>query len=146
MKFPQWLKVYGDTSYRGDCPQESAEQITFFGQLRAQHPDTLGRLALHPKNEEKRKGRQFQQLARDKAMGLAPGASDIIIPGCPAFVCEMKRADHTRSKWQPDQLEYLEAAHNAGAFVCVALGWEAAMEAVKEWQESIALNSKPANE
>jgi len=135
MKFPQWLKIYGDTSFRGDCPQESAEQITFFGQLRGQHPDTLGRLALHPKNEEKRKGRQFQQLARDKAMGLAPGASDIIIPGCPAFVCEMKRQDHTKSKWQDGQLEYLEAAHNAGAFVCVALGWEAAMEAAADWLE-----------
>ena len=135
MKFPQWLKVYGDTSYRGDCPQESAEQITFFGQLRARYPDTLGVLALHPKNEEKRKGRQFQQLARDKAMGLAPGASDIKIPGGPAFVCEMKRQDHTKSKWQDDQLEYLEAAHNAGAFACVALGWEAAMEAVEDWLE-----------
>lgn len=144
MKFPEWLAVYGDTNFRGDCPPESAEQITFFSRLRAEHPDTLGVLALHPKNEEKRKGRQFQQLARDKAMGLSPGASDIIIPGCPAFVCEMKRQDHTKSKWQPGQLEYLEAAHNAGAFVCVALGWEAAMEAVKAWQECIALNSKPA--
>jgi len=47
----------------------------------------------------------------------------------------MKRQDHTKSKWQPGQLEYLEAAHYAGAFVCVALGWEAAMEAVEDWLE-----------
>lgn len=137
MKFPEWLRVYGDTSFRGQCPQESAEQITFFGQLRAKHPDTLGRLALHPKNEEKRKGKDFQRLARDKAMGLSVGASDIVIPGSPAFVCEMKRADHTKSQWQPGQLKYLEAAHNAGAFVCVALGWQAALQAVQEWQESL---------
>lgn len=137
MKFPDWLRVYGDANYRGDCPQESAEQITFFGQLRYNYPDTLGVLALHPKNEEKRKGRQFRQLERDKAMGLSPGASDIVIPGCPAFVCEMKRQDHTKSKWQPGQLEYLEAAHKAGAFVCVALGWNAAIQAVEDWKERL---------
>jgi hypothetical protein len=137
MKFEPWLKVYGELDYRGECPQESAEQITFFGQLRAMYPETLGKLALHPKNEEKRKGRQFQQLSRDKAMGLSPGASDIIIPGCPAFVCEMKRQDHTKSKWQDGQLKYLEEAHKAGAFVCVALGWKAAIQAVRDWQESI---------
>lgn len=133
MQFPEWLKVFGDADFRGQCHQESAEQITFFGQLRAKYPDTLGVLALHPKNEEKRKGRDFQKLARDKAMGLSPGASDIVIPGSPAFVCEMKREDHTKSKWQPGQLTYLEAAHKQGAFVCVALGWEAALEAVEAW-------------
>lgn len=133
MKFPPWLKVYGSTDFRGDCPKESAEQITFFGQVRAKHPDTVGKLALHPKNEEKRSGKDFQRLERDKAMGLSPGASDIVIPGSPAFVCEMKRQDNTKSQWQEGQIEYLEAAKAQGAFVCVALGWEAAMEAVEEW-------------
>lgn len=135
MKIPEWLPVYGDISFRGACPKESAEQITFFSQIRSQWPDSIGVLALHPKNEEKRKGKDFYRLARDKAMGLSPGASDIVIPGSPAFVCEMKRRDHTKSSWQPGQLEYLEAAHKQGAFVCVALGWEAAMEAVKDWHE-----------
>jgi len=134
MKFPDWLLVFGDTSFRGNCPKESAEQITFFTQLRKEYPDTLGILALHPKNEEKRSGKQFNQLARDKAMGLSPGASDVIIPL--GFACEMKRMDHTKSKWQEGQLEYLEAVHNAGGFACVALGWQAAMEAVKAWEQS----------
>ena len=133
MKFPEWLKVFGDTSFRGECPKESAEQITFFTQLRKEYPDTLGTLALHPKNEEKRSGKQFNQLARDKAMGLSPGASDVIIPL--GFACEMKRMDHTKSKWQEGQLEYLETVHNAGGFACVALGWKAAMEAVKAWEK-----------
>lgn len=134
MKFPPWLRVYGDTDFRGDCPKESAEQVTFFSRLRREHPDTWGKLALHPKNEEKRSGKQFMQLDRDKAMGLSPGASDIIIPL--GFVCEMKRRDHTKSSWQKEQLPYLEAAHNEGAFVCVALGWEAAWEAFEEWLKS----------
>lgn len=133
MQFPRWLKVYGDISFRGDCPPESAEQITFFSQIRKRYPDTWGKLALHPKNEEKRSGRQFRQLERDKAMGLSPGASDIVIPM--GFCCEMKRADHTKSKWQDGQKEYLEAVHDAGGFACVALGWEAAMEAFEDWLE-----------
>lgn len=131
MKFEPWLKVYGDTSFRGNCPQESAEQITFFSHLRKRYPDTWGKLAVHPKNEEKRTGKQFRQLDRDKAMGLSPGASDIIIPV--GFACEMKRKDHTKSKWQDGQLPYLKAVHDAGGFACVALGWEAAWEAFEEW-------------
>jgi len=131
MKFPEWLKVYGDTSFRGECPPESAEQITFFAELRRRYPDTYGKLALHPKNEEKRKGKQFNRLAMDKALGMTPGASDIIIPL--GFACEIKRHDHTKSKWQPGQLEYLKAVHDAGGFACVALGWKGAWEAFEVW-------------
>lgn len=134
MKLPNDIPVYGDPAFRGACPRETVEQVTFFRELRKSWPETLGILAIHPKNEEKRSGARFSQLDRDKAMGLSPGASDIIIPGNPAFVCELKRQDHTKCKWQPGQLEYLRAAQSQGAFVCVALGWQAAMEAIKEWQ------------
>ena len=64
---------------------------------------------------------------------MTPGASDIIIPASVSFVCELKRKDHTQSKWQDGQIEYLEAANHAGAFVCVALGWEAAWQAFNDW-------------
>lgn len=129
MKFPEWLKVYGDTSYRGNCPTETAEQITFFSQLRSKHPH-IGCIALHIRNEGKR---SVQQVQRQKAEGMVSGASDIVIPGSPAFVCELKRKDHTKCKWQPNQIEYLEAAKTNGAFVCVALTWKDAMKAVEEW-------------
>lgn len=134
MKIPPWLKCYGDRTYRGDCPPESAEQITFFNRLRAQYPSTYGKIALHPRNEGKRNHRQ---TARHKAEGMAPGASDIVIPGCPAFVCELKRQDHTKSRWEDDQLDYLAVSRNAGAFVCVALGWEAAWEAFEAWRSAL---------
>lgn len=137
MKFPPFLKVFGDTAYRGDCPQETAEQVTFFSRLRREYP-ALGRIAHHPKNEGRRSGRDFNALAMDKAMGLSPGASDIIIPGAPAFVCEMKRRDHTKSSWQPGQVEYLETAQNQGAFCCVALGADAAWEALQAWRKSVS--------
>lgn len=130
MKFPPGLPVYGNQKWRGKCPIESAEQITFFNWLRLQHKNTYGRIAIHPRNEGKRTASQTQ---REKAEGMTTGAADIVIPGCPALVLEMKRRDHTQSKWEDGQPEYLEAAQKAGAFVCVALGWEAAREAFNEW-------------
>ena len=130
MIFPEWLPVFGDLDYRNKkCPVESAEQITFFNTLRREYPE-LGKIAIHPRNEGRR---TMQQAQRQKAEGMTPGASDIIIVGNPAFVCELKRLDHTVCQWQPNQLDYLQAAKNNGAFVCVALGHKAAMEALKAW-------------
>lgn len=135
MKVPEWLPAYGDFKYRGKCPRESAEQITFFNQLRGQYPDSYGRIAIHPRNEGQLVGGQHSGLDKQKAEGMSVGASDIVIVGAPAFVCELKRRDHTQCTWQPGQIEYLEAAKNSGAFVCVALGWEAAWEAFNDWME-----------
>lgn len=130
MKFPEWLAVRGDVSFRGECPSEAVEQVTFFARLRRQYPDTWGRLAIHPRNEGKR---DYRQTAKQKAEGMTPGASDIVIPGSPSFVCELKRQDHTKCRWEHGQAEYLAAAQNAGAFACVALGCDAAWEAFHEW-------------
>ncbi|MAG68419.1 MAG: hypothetical protein Tp138OMZ00d2C19078221_9 [Prokaryotic dsDNA virus sp.] len=127
MKMPRWLPVYGDQSYRGDCPKEAAEQVTFFNQVRMTE---WASVALHPRNEGKF---THAQVARMKAEGMLPGASDIIIIGSPVFCCELKRRDHTKSSWQPGQLEFLEDSLRRGAFVCVALGFEAAWEAFQEW-------------
>lgn len=130
MRFPDWLPVYGDPHYRGDCLREDTEQINFFSLLTVRHPK-LSRLALHPKNESKR---SWGQVNYDKKTGaINTGASDIIIPGDPAFVCELKKRDHTKSRWQDGQLEYLENAKEAGCFVCVALGADSAIAAVEDW-------------
>ena len=132
MKFPNWLSVYGSLEFRGDCPKEGMEQATFFNRLRSVYP-SLGAIAIHPKNEAARSGKDFQMLAKDKALGMVSGASDIIIPASPAFVCEIKRKDHTKCSWQKGQIPYLEAAKNEGAFACVALGADAAWEALETW-------------
>jgi len=50
-----------------------------------------------------------------------------------SLVMELKRKDHTQSKWQPGQEAYLRAAQAAGAYACIALGYEAAIEAVRYW-------------
>ena len=127
MKFPPWLEVVGDQSYRGECPSETAELVTFFAVLRRELPE-YGRIAIHPRNEGRRK---HWQAAREKAEGLTPGAADIVIPCCPPLVIELKRRDHTKCKWEDGQQEYLAQAQTLGARVCVALGWEAAIEVVR---------------
>lgn len=131
MKFGSDIPVYGDIDYRNKkCPTETAEQITFFNWLRREYPDSYGLIAIHIRNEGKR---TIHQAIREKAEGMVSGAADIMIPGCPTFICELKRLDHSLCKWQEGQQEYLQAAKNNGAFVCVALGHKAAIEAFNEW-------------
>ena len=125
--------IHGDTSFRCKCPPETVEQASFFAKLRREYPDTWGMLALHPRNEGLKINGQFSAVQKHRAEGMTVGASDIIIPARVALVCEMKRRDHTKSAWQAGQVEYLTAAHDAGAFACVALGWESAWEAFEEW-------------
>lgn len=135
MKFPTWLEVHGDVKYRNKkCPRETAEQITLFAELRKRYP-AIGAIAIHVRNEGKR---TWEQAAMHKAEGMISGACDIIIPGRPSLVMELKRKDHTVSHWQEGQQEYLEAARDAGSYVCVALGWEAALEAITNWWEGQA--------
>ena len=99
MKFPEFLKVYGDQLFRGECPTETSEQVAFFAELKRKYPH-LHAIAIHPKNEGKRIKGQFQQLAKDKAMGLNVGSADIIIPSSPAFVCELRRKGYALGRCQ----------------------------------------------
>ncbi len=126
MKVPPDIPVFGDMSFRGDCPTETLEQVTFFARIRRKHPDTWGVLAIHPRNEGQR---SVFQTAHQKAEGLTEGASDIVIPGNPSFVCELKRRDHTKSVLSDEQVKYLRAAIKVGGFACVALGADAAEDA-----------------
>lgn len=122
------FKVYG-TPADGKCPSEQAEMATFFNILRRQCPEHY-KIAIHVRNEGKRTQGQVARIRYEG--GFVKGAADIIIPGAPTFVCEMKSRSRSArlSKWQ---IEYLTAAHEAGAFVCVALGHEAAWKAVQAW-------------
>ena len=135
MKLPVGIPVFGDLTFRDKkCPFEVAEQVTFFNQLRAAHPDTFGLIAVHVRNEGKKTP---DQVRREKAEGMATGSPDIIIPGNPSFLCELKRKDHVESKLQPMQVPYLMASQKAGAYVCIAFGWVAAMEAFNHWRLNI---------
>ncbi len=130
-----WLKVYGDQNYRNKrCPLEAQEQISYFQALRRFFP-RLAEVAIHPRNEGKR---TFGQAHWQKQEGLNTGAADVIIPVAPVpLVLEIKRRDRSLSKWQKGQIEYLHAAHREGAYTCVALGWEAGVEATRAWLDSM---------
>ena len=130
MKFPSGLPVYGDIKFRGNCPRETLEMVTFFNRLRAKAP-TFAPLAFHVDNE---RARTWQQAAYDKAEGMTTGIADIIILGRIPFVCELKRQDHTKSKLSNEQVATLLAAQAAGCFVCIALGADAAWQAFNEWK------------
>lgn len=132
MKFPSWINVVGDLSYRNkSCPSEAAEQVTIFNYLRKNYGDSYGLIAVHPRNEGKR---SYQQTSKQKSEGMTKGASDIIIPANGGLVCELKRQDHTMCKWQDGQVEYLEACHKLGAHVFIALGAKAFIEEFEKWR------------
>lgn len=133
MKFPQHIRVVGDVSYRGPCPTERAEQIAFFAWLRTARAD-LAAVAIHPRNEGIRTATRAHN---EKLEGLTRGAPDVIIVGSPPLLIELKRRDHTKSRWQDGQVEFLTAAQGLGASVCVALGADAAAEIVTEWATTI---------
>jgi hypothetical protein len=132
MKLPKNIKIFGDINYRGNCPPESAEQITAINYIRKTYPQVI-----HPRNEGKR---HHNQVARQKAEGMTTGASDIIIPACPAFVCEIKRQDHTKSRLEKEQIDYLEHCQRSGAFACIALGVKGVIEALEEWEKTNKLD------
>lgn len=134
MKFHPDIPVFGDPTYRGTCHKEEVEQASFFSRLRREFPDSYGAIALHPRNEGLKEKGQFSTVIKHAAEGMTRGASDIVIPGAPSFVCELKRMDHMQSKWQDGQIEYMLAAKACGAFVCVALGAVAAWEAFEVWK------------
>lgn len=130
MKIPNWLTVYGNIDYRGDCPHEDYALASFFDRIRKDYPSSYGLVAFHPKNEGKR---SHTQVKVDKLKGMTKGVTDVIIIGNPTLVLELKRDDHTKSKWQPMQIEFMEQCYKGGAHVVLALGYKAAIQAFEDW-------------
>lgn len=130
MIFPDWLPVFGDKNYRGNCISEDAVHVAFCAWVMHNYPD-IYEIMIHPKNEGKR---THQQVALDKKMrSIVLGASDIIIPGNPSLTMEIKLQDHTKSHWQPDQVDYLQRSMSRGSFSCVALGLDGCKAAFSAW-------------
>ena len=128
-KIPPQIPVFGDINFRGPCPLETPEQISFLCLLKAEFPE-LAKIAVHIRNEGKRTKRQGHQ---QKQEGMNTGASDIVIPCCPPMLIELKRRDHTKSSTSAKQLNYLVDSQEQGAFSCYALGAVGAIEAVRAW-------------
>jgi hypothetical protein len=126
MKLPPNLPVFG-TVDKTDTASESQHAITFFNKLRREYPD-YGAIATHIRNEGKR---TIQHAQKHKAEGMTTGTADIIIPCNPPFVCELKSRS-PRATITQEQIDYLLQAQELGAFVCVAIGYDGAMEAFRK--------------
>lgn len=130
MKLNPSIPVFGDSSYRGKCPTEDIEQINFFSWLKFNYPE-YANLFIHPKIEGKRTG---VQITYDQKTGaMQKSMPDLMIICENPFCVELKRQDHTKSKWQDGQQEKLESLSDAGCFTGIALGADAAKEAFKLW-------------
>jgi len=126
--------------YRGPCPRESVEQISWFNRVRETYPDTWGLLAVHVRNEGLLQNGQLSAIKRHKLEGMVTGCVDIFIPGVPPLVMEMKRLDPTKSILSDEQSRYLVAAQKAGAYACIAFGASAAWDAFEDW---LGMQPKP---
>jgi hypothetical protein len=127
---PKWLPVYGDRSFKGKCPREAEDQMSFFSWLECELPE-FARLTFHPKVEGRRTP---AQATIDRKMGaMKKGVVDVIAIGSPMLVMEIKRKDEKLSEWRDGQLKFLEESKNAGAVVAVVFGLEAAKEAYADW-------------
>ena len=122
------IKIYGEKE-KGKQPPESAEMITFVNHVRREYSETYGKIITHIRNEGKKTN---SQVSKQKAEGMTTGASDIISPGCPAFVCEMKSKSKS-SRISTEQQNYLEVADKLGSFACVVYGHKAAINAFEDW-------------
>lgn len=122
------VKTYGKQE-PGEQRSEAMEMTTFFGVLKRKYPH-IAPLAVHIRNEGKRDHKET--LAMKIQGGFVKGASDIIIIGVPPFVCEMKSKSKD-SRLIQEQKVFLDNADKAGAFACIAYGYEAAIEAVNDW-------------
>lgn len=126
------IQVYGDTGYRNaGCPKEDAELITFMNWLDREYPQFP---ALHVKNEKKRRGKDFAELAAErKKRSIVKGWPDVTIAGFPTLFIEMKRTDHTLCALEEGQLPFLQKAAEADCWAVVALGYVGAQAAVMDW-------------
>lgn len=137
------IEVVGDTSFRDkNCPKEDAEGATLFAEWN-RDPQLSKIPFIHIPNEKKRRtGADFKELKEQKMKGaFQAGASDYIALGFPSLVIELKRVDVTLSSIEQDQIDFLVKAQNADAWVCVALGYKAALKFAREWYRKNYLQS-----
>lgn len=111
-----------DSGYRGDCPKEETDQISYGLWMQHRFPDVLW---FHVPNETgTRSGPQFVEKRR--RMGVRSGVSDNVILtrgiNHKCALIELKRRDKTKSKVSKSQTDVLEEAILEGHFGAIAYG------------------------
>ncbi len=108
-----------------NIPTEHAEQVTFVQEFKNAFPGI--RIFAIPNGGYRHKA----TAQKIKAEGGEPGVPDLFIPAWNLWI-EMKRTKGGRLS--PDQKDWIAYLRTAGHYAIVCNGWQAAMEAVKEWQ------------
>lgn len=113
-----------DSGYRGDCPKEETDQISYGLWMQYRFPDVLW---FHVPNETgTRSGPQF--IEKRRRMGVRSGVSDNVILthgiNHKCALIELKRCDKTKSKVSKSQTDVLEEAIAEGHFGAISYGLE----------------------
>lgn len=143
----QNIPVYGDWDYRGDCPVEDGDLASFFAWVRHQYPK-YQHLIFHPENEWKpgKSGGSYAHYASKIAKGMVPRMGDVvclpIAKSAPAFICELKRLDVSKSLQSRkrkehflEQIVLLESQKQHGNFACLAFGFDNLKRAFIEYEK-----------
>lgn len=140
------IQIYGDIKFRGDCRQEDPELAFMFQYLKNKYPQYES-LMFHVPNEwSPIGGSSYAHYNIMISKGYKPRIADFIcLPvssNHPAFVCEMKRLDISKSLNSKDrkkhfieQLMLLESQKQHGAFACIALGGDNGIKAFEKYLE-----------
>lgn len=130
MKTPEWLPKFGDLPKSPNNPAEDYVLSSVVSRIRKEYPTTYGLVAFHVKNESKR---TTTQIKIDKLKGLTKGVSDLIVIGNPTLCMEIKKDNSCC--FEDGQLQFLEQAQKGGAFACLAIGYQGALDAFHHWIE-----------
>lgn len=148
------IDVYGDHSFRGECSLEDSCLASFFAWVRYQYPQYHD-LIFHCETEfNPTSATSYAYHAKSTAKGRLDGLADIVcLPiksGAPAFVCELKRKDISKSLASKKRKEHfhtqllrLQSQKKSGAFAIVALGLDAAKAAFIEYMEKYNGTNQP---
>jgi hypothetical protein len=140
------IEIVGDAGFRGDCKQEDADLASFFAWVRFTYPQYVN-FIFHAETEfNPTSATSYAYHAKSKAKGRLDGIADIIcLPiskGAPAFMCELKRVDISKSLTSKKRKEHfykqiliLSSQQEAGNIAIVALGFESAKYAFIEYVE-----------
>ena len=147
------VRIYGDTSFRGDCKKEDPELVFMYQSLKLEFPQ-YEHLFFHVVNEWKPQGStSYGHYAKLINKGMKPRLADFIcLPineSAPAFLCEMKRkniAESIKSKDRKvhylEQISLLSSQKQNGSVVCVSLGGDNGVKAFREYVNEYARASK----
>lgn len=138
------IPIVGDLKFRGECPLEDSDLASFFAWVRFKYPQYYN-LVFHPEMEMPVNGAgSYAYHAKSKAKGRLDGIADVIVlpisKGAPAFMCELKRKNISKSLASKDmkihfedQLMILSSQKEHGAIAIVALGLDAIKQSFTEY-------------